>query len=29
MLDGAGHWLTEERPHDVSRVLVEFLASHV
>jgi pimeloyl-ACP methyl ester carboxylesterase len=26
MLDGAGHWLTEERPHEVSRVLLDFLA---
>lgn len=27
MIDGAGHWLTEERPDDVSRVLLEFLTS--
>ncbi|WP_460353703.1 alpha/beta fold hydrolase [Mycobacterium sp. ZZG] len=26
MIDGAGHWLPEERPDDVSRVLLEFLA---
>lgn len=25
LLDGAGHWLTEERPDAVSRLLVEFL----
>lgn len=25
MIDGAGHWLTEERPDEVSRVLVDFL----
>ncbi|MDG4665275.1 alpha/beta hydrolase [Mycobacterium sp. 236(2023)] len=25
MIDGAGHWLTEERPDEVSRVLLEFL----
>lgn len=27
MIDGAGHWLTEERPDEVSRVLLEFLTS--
>ncbi|ORB31999.1 putative epoxide hydrolase EphA (epoxide hydratase) (arene-oxide hydratase) [Mycobacterium tuberculosis H37Rv] [Mycolicibacterium parafortuitum] len=27
MLDGAGHWLTEERPAQVSSVLVDFLDS--
>jgi pimeloyl-ACP methyl ester carboxylesterase len=27
MLDGAGHWLTEERPDEVSDVLVDFVAS--
>lgn len=27
MLDGAGHWLTEERPDEVSRVLLDFLSS--
>jgi len=27
MIDGAGHWLTEERPDEVSRILVEFLDS--
>jgi len=27
MIEGAGHWLTEERPHDITRVLLEFLAS--
>ena len=26
MIEGAGHWLTEERPHDINRVLVDFLA---
>lgn len=26
MIAGAGHWLTEERPDDVSRILVDFLA---
>lgn len=26
VLDGAGHWLTEERPDELSRLLVEFLA---
>ncbi|MGB0961252.1 MAG: alpha/beta fold hydrolase, partial [Mycobacterium sp.] len=26
MIEGAGHWLTEERPRDVTRVLLEFLA---
>ncbi len=25
MIDGAGHWLTEEKPDEVSRVLLEFL----
>jgi pimeloyl-ACP methyl ester carboxylesterase len=25
MIDGAGHWLTEERPDEVSRILLEFL----
>lgn len=25
MIDGAGHWLTEERPHEVSRILLNFL----
>ncbi len=25
LIDGAGHWLTEERPATVSRLLVEFL----
>lgn len=25
MIEGAGHWLTEERPDEVSRVLLEFL----
>lgn len=25
MIDGAGHWLTEERPDEVSRVLLDFL----
>lgn len=25
MIEGAGHWLPEERPHDLNRVLVEFL----
>lgn len=27
MIDGAGHWLTEERPDEVSRVLVDFLTT--
>lgn len=27
MICGAGHWLTEERPDDVSRVLLDFLTS--
>jgi pimeloyl-ACP methyl ester carboxylesterase len=27
MLDGAGHWLTEERPDEVSRVLLDFFDS--
>lgn len=27
MIDGAGHWLTEERPDEVSRILLEFLDS--
>ncbi len=27
MIDGAGHWLTEERPDDVTRLLLEFLES--
>lgn len=26
MIDGAGHWLTEERPHDISRALLDFFA---
>lgn len=26
MLEGAGHWLTEERPDQLSRLLIEFLA---
>lgn len=26
MIDGAGHWLPEERPDDVTRVLLDFLA---
>lgn len=25
MIDGAGHWLTEERPDEVSRALLDFL----
>ena len=25
MIDGAGHWLTEERPHELSEILLEFL----
>ncbi|MFB1294524.1 alpha/beta fold hydrolase [Mycobacterium sp. pW049] len=25
IIDGAGHWLTEERPHEVSRILLDFL----
>ena len=25
LLDGAGHWLTEERPEAVSQLLIEFL----
>ncbi|GJF10394.1 epoxide hydrolase A [Mycolicibacterium cyprinidarum] len=29
MISGAGHWLTEERPHDVSRALLEFLADPI
>jgi pimeloyl-ACP methyl ester carboxylesterase len=24
-VDGAGHWVQQERPHDVSRLLIEFL----
>ncbi|MDN4521310.1 alpha/beta hydrolase [Mycolicibacterium austroafricanum] len=27
MIDGAGHWLTEERPDEVSRILLEFLTA--
>ncbi|MDY6997944.1 MAG: alpha/beta hydrolase [Actinomycetota bacterium] len=27
MIDGAGHWLTEERPGEVTRLLLEFLGS--
>lgn len=27
MIEGAGHWLTEERPDEVSRILREFLDS--
>ncbi|MGE2737310.1 alpha/beta fold hydrolase [Mycolicibacterium vaccae] len=26
MIDGAGHWLPEERPDDVTRLLIEFLS---
>lgn len=26
MIDGAGHWLTEERPHDINRMLIDFMA---
>ncbi|UXA20983.1 alpha/beta fold hydrolase [Mycobacterium sp. SMC-4] len=26
MIDGAGHWLPEERPQDVTRLLIEFLS---
>jgi len=26
MIEGAGHWLTEERPHEVTRELLEFLS---
>ncbi|MDZ4269936.1 MAG: alpha/beta hydrolase [Mycobacterium sp.] len=26
MIDDAGHWLTEERPHDISRALLDFFA---
>lgn len=26
MIDGAGHWLTEERPDEVTRLLIEFLS---
>ncbi|KKE98907.1 epoxide hydrolase [Mycolicibacterium obuense] len=26
LLEGAGHWLTEERPEELSRLLIEFLA---
>ncbi|MGE2732567.1 alpha/beta fold hydrolase [Mycolicibacterium vaccae] len=26
MIDGAGHWLPEERPEDVTRLLIEFLS---
>lgn len=26
MIEGAGHWLTEERPHDISRALLDFFA---
>ncbi len=30
MIDGAGHWLTEERPHEVTReILLEFLTASV
>lgn len=25
MIEGAGHWLTEERPHELSEILLEFL----
>ena len=27
MIDGAGHWLTEERPAEVTRLLRDFLGS--
>ncbi|MGE0218686.1 alpha/beta fold hydrolase [Mycolicibacterium sp.] len=27
MIDGAGHWLTEERPAEVTHLLIEFLTS--
>jgi pimeloyl-ACP methyl ester carboxylesterase len=29
MLQGAGHWLTEERPHDVTRALLDFLTDAI
>ena len=29
MIDGAGHWLTEERPHDITRALLDFLLSGI
>ncbi|WP_264026639.1 alpha/beta fold hydrolase [Mycolicibacterium pyrenivorans] len=25
LIDGAGHWLTEEHPDEISRILVDFL----
>jgi len=29
MIEGAGHWLTEECPHDVTRALLEFLTDPI
>ena len=27
IIDGAGHWIQQERPHEVNRALIEFLSS--
>ena len=26
MIDGAGHWVQQERPDEVNRILLEFLS---